>query len=181
MASENEKPHLADACEGETGGNGFVIHDFAHKFYEGKQAVVISFRLLVREKLVWIWLGDAPLLSNASVHVATPFDILPSGSRIIDDDRHDFGYNLGNRLTKSLSGHIVHVNYHLTPGMLWCPCICFLLLRLKHHKHNNIIIHKHRPSQRPYARLHDGEGDREEPQGAGHRCPEAAVRRLRAS
>eukprot|EP00754_Rhynchopus_humris_P038821 Rhum_TRINITY_DN21425_c0_g1::Rhum_TRINITY_DN21425_c0_g1_i1::g.174050::m.174050/K11878/PSMG4, PAC4; proteasome assembly chaperone 4 len=125
MASENVdvKPHLADACEGETAGNGFVIHDFAHKFYEGKQAVVISFRLLVREKLVWIWLGDAPLLSNASVHVSTPFDILPSGSRIIDDDRHDFGYNLGNRLTKSLSGHIVHVNYHLTPERLNDPML----------------------------------------------------------
>ena len=99
---------------------GFNVLDFSDSYYEDKDAVAISFRIVVREKFMWIWIGDAPMLTNSSVHVSNA----PTGvstTRLIEEDEHgDFGTLLGGRLSKKLSNHIVHVNYALTPGMSVC-------------------------------------------------------------
>eukprot|EP01061_Rhynchopus_euleeides_P025882 TRINITY_DN420_c0_g3_i1.p1 TRINITY_DN420_c0_g3~~TRINITY_DN420_c0_g3_i1.p1 ORF type:complete len:145 (+),score=63.51 TRINITY_DN420_c0_g3_i1:48-482(+) len=112
--SATEEPLVAAPIGDETGECGFLLHDFVKKFYEGKDAVLVSFRVLMREKFLWIWLGDAPLLTNSSVHVSTK-DPVPSSVRLVDGGQGDFGVSLGVRLTKKLPNYVTHVNHHLSP------------------------------------------------------------------
>eukprot|EP01060_Flectonema_neradi_P014863 TRINITY_DN21537_c0_g1_i1.p1 TRINITY_DN21537_c0_g1~~TRINITY_DN21537_c0_g1_i1.p1 ORF type:complete len:139 (+),score=2.73 TRINITY_DN21537_c0_g1_i1:60-476(+) len=88
------------------------IHDLEKSFYDGK--VTVSFRVMKMDRMVWIWLGTAPCLTNLSFHVSNKsIDTMPSAIRVIEIEGNEYGVGLGNRLCRKMEGAIVHVASHL--------------------------------------------------------------------
>eukprot|EP01063_Lacrimia_lanifica_P029255 TRINITY_DN4424_c0_g1_i1.p2 TRINITY_DN4424_c0_g1~~TRINITY_DN4424_c0_g1_i1.p2 ORF type:complete len:143 (+),score=32.53 TRINITY_DN4424_c0_g1_i1:909-1337(+) len=104
--------HLGDAC---------AIHDFDETFFDDK--VHITFRVLNMPRFLWIWVGDAPCVTNLSAHVTRPNVQLPSCSRLIEGDRCDFGTSISNRLSKKLPEKVVHFAWHLKPDLARDPAL----------------------------------------------------------
>ena len=92
------------------------IHDCEAKFYDGK--ITVSYRVMKMERMLWIWLGTNPCLTNLSFHVSNKnVDTMPSAIRVIEADGNDYCVGLGNRISRKVEGSVVHIASHIPAGM----------------------------------------------------------------